>query len=163
QRRVPYKVEYRLRNKAGVYGWFLARGQAIWDGNGQATRMAGSITDINERRQAEEALRESEARFRDLFENASDLIQSVAPDGSYPYVNPAWRAPMGYSEQEVQDLNLREILHPDCLASCMELFRRLMRGENVGRVEAKFLTKDGRTVEIEGTSSVHFRDGMPVA
>jgi PAS domain S-box-containing protein len=163
QRRVPYKVEYRLRNKAGVYGWFLARGQAIWDESGQATRMAGSITDINERRQAEEALRESEARFRDLFENASDLIQSVAPDGSYRYVNPAWRAIMGYSEEELKELNLRQVLHPECLAPCMELFRRLMRGENVGRVEAKFLTKDGRTVEIEGTSSVHFRDGQPTA
>ncbi|HEV3143569.1 MAG TPA: response regulator, partial [Gemmataceae bacterium] len=163
QNRVAYKVEYRLRNKTGDYGWFLARGQAIWDQNGQATRMAGSITDITERRRAEEALRESEARFRDLFENASDLIQSVAPDGSYRYVNPAWRATMGYTEEEVQHLNLRQVLHPECLAPCMELFRRLMRGENVGRLEAKFLTKDGRTVEIEGTSSVYFRDGQPIA
>ncbi|HLW64788.1 MAG TPA: PAS domain S-box protein, partial [Gemmataceae bacterium] len=163
QRQLPYKVEYRLRTKSEAYRWFLARGQAIWDQNGQATRMAGSITDVTERRRAEEALRESEARFRDLFENASDLIQSVAPDGSYRYVNPAWRATMGYTEDEVKNLNLRQVLHPECLAPCMQLFARLMRGEKVGHVEARFVAKDGRTVEIEGTSSVHFRDGQPVA
>jgi chemotaxis protein methyltransferase CheR len=53
QERVPYKVEYRLRTKSGDYLWFLARGQAIWNTEGKAIRMSGSIQDITERKQAE--------------------------------------------------------------------------------------------------------------
>jgi formate hydrogenlyase transcriptional activator len=53
QERVPYKVEYRLRTKLGEYLWFLARGQAIWNTEGKAIRMSGSIQDITERKQAE--------------------------------------------------------------------------------------------------------------
>ena len=55
--RVPYEVEQRLRTKSGEYRWFRARGQAIWDEDGQPVRMTGSSTDITERKQAEEALR----------------------------------------------------------------------------------------------------------
>ncbi|OEU79185.1 MAG: hypothetical protein BA872_03460 [Desulfobacterales bacterium C00003060] len=51
QERVPYDVEYRLRTKRGEYKWFRARGQAIWDEHGKVLRMAGSIQDINERKQ----------------------------------------------------------------------------------------------------------------
>ena len=56
ERRVPYDLEYRLRTKTGDYRWIRARGQAIWDETGNATRMAGSISDITERKQAEVAL-----------------------------------------------------------------------------------------------------------
>jgi PAS domain S-box-containing protein len=56
QRRAPYDVEYQLRTKSGDYRWFQARGQAIWDEQGKATRMAGSISDITARKQAEQEL-----------------------------------------------------------------------------------------------------------
>ena len=54
--REPYDVEYRLRTKGGEYRWFRARGQAVWDNVGRAVRMAGSLTDLTKRKQAEAAL-----------------------------------------------------------------------------------------------------------
>jgi PAS domain S-box-containing protein len=54
--RSPYDVEFRLRLRAGDYRWFLARGQAVWNESGRATRMAGSISDITERKRAEREL-----------------------------------------------------------------------------------------------------------
>ncbi len=54
--RVPYDVEYRLKTKSGEYRWFRARGQAIWDDAGRPTRMAGSITDLTDRKRYEETL-----------------------------------------------------------------------------------------------------------
>ena len=68
QERIPYKVEYRLRKKSGEYLWFLARGQAIWNDEGKAIRMSGSIQDISERKQAELELRAALSEIKELKE-----------------------------------------------------------------------------------------------
>lgn len=112
---------------------------------------------------AEASLRVSEERFRDLFENAHDLIQSVRPDGSIIYVNRAWRETLGYGEAELAGLSLRDIIHPSSLSHCMEVFQRVMAGEIGEQVEAVFQTKDGRAITVEGSSSCHFVDGKAVA
>ena len=62
EKRVVYDTEYRLRTKAGDYRWFRARGQAVWDAEGNAVRMAGSITDIHDHLEAERALRQAQAQ-----------------------------------------------------------------------------------------------------
>lgn len=72
-RQAPYDVEYRLRNKAGVYRWFHARGQAIWDQNGKATRMSGSITDITARKFAEEEVLALNARLERRLQRLASL------------------------------------------------------------------------------------------
>ena len=66
--RVPYKVEYRLRTKSGDYLWFLARGQAIWNTEGKAIRMSGSIQDITERKQGELNLQAALSEIKELKE-----------------------------------------------------------------------------------------------
>ena len=68
QERVPYRVEYRLRTKSGDYLWFLARGQAIWNSEGKAIRMSGSIQDITERKQAELNLKAALSEIKELKE-----------------------------------------------------------------------------------------------
>jgi PAS domain S-box-containing protein len=71
---VPYDVVMRLRCKNGDYRWFRARGQAERNADGEPVRMAGALADITEHKNAEVALRESEEKFRSLFENAGDAI-----------------------------------------------------------------------------------------
>jgi len=116
-----------------------------------------------EQQQAEEALKKSEEKYRDLFENASDLIQSVKPDGSFAYVNRAWRETVGYSEGEIPNLSLRDVIHPDSLAHCEEVIQRVLKGEIVLGVTATFVTKDGRPIEVEGNINCRFEKGIPVA
>lgn len=77
---VPYDVEYRLRTKSGQYRWFMARGQAIWDDTGKATRMAGSIMDVTERRLSEGRLREREAGLLAAQRIQERLLPQSAPD-----------------------------------------------------------------------------------
>jgi PAS domain S-box-containing protein len=76
--RIPYNVEYRLRVKSDEYRWFLARGQAIWDREGNPSRMAGSISDVTARKQAEEELLaayEEIKELKDQLEAEKDYLQ----------------------------------------------------------------------------------------
>ena len=87
ERRDPYDVEYRLLTKAGEYGWFRARGQAIWDETGRMTRMAGSLRDVTDRKQAEDALRRSEQLLKDVVNNTTAVIYVKYTDGRYLLTN----------------------------------------------------------------------------
>ncbi len=66
--KVPHVVEFRLRAKSGEYRWFLTRGQALWDANGNPTHMAGIIQDITEQKRSAEALRAALAEITSLKE-----------------------------------------------------------------------------------------------
>jgi PAS domain S-box-containing protein len=85
--RVPYDVEYRIRTKAGEYRWFSARGQAIWDQNGELLRMAGSVRDITETKLYERKLEEGDAKWRSLVDNAPDIIMLADLDGKIEFIN----------------------------------------------------------------------------
>jgi len=119
--------------------------------------------DISGLERTEESLKESEERYRDLFENANDLIQSVDPEGRFLYVNRSWKETMGYTDEEVGGLRIFDIIAPDCLDHCMTLFQRVMGGESLRRVEVQFVAKDGRLIDLEGSVNCNFVDGRPVA
>jgi diguanylate cyclase (GGDEF)-like protein/PAS domain S-box-containing protein len=135
----------------------------IRDPQGRISGICGIARDITAQRQTEIALQESEAHFRELFENASDLIQSVDTEGRFLFVNRAWRETLGYSTEEVQQLNLIDILAPECREHCLALFQRILQGEQVAIVNATFLTKDQRRIDVEGSISNRRVDGKVVA
>lgn len=112
---------------------------------------------------ANSALMESDQRYRDLFENTSDLIQSAGPDGKLLYVNQAWRKTLGYSEQEVAEMNIFDIIYPDCLDHCREMFNDLISGKATENTEITLVAKDGHIVVVEGGTSCKFHNGQPVA
>ncbi|MFM7601888.1 MAG: PAS domain S-box protein, partial [Pseudanabaena sp.] len=65
-----------------------------------------------------QALQEREEQLRDFFDNATDLIQSISPEGKILFVNQAWKSTLGYSETELTNLSIFQIIHPDDLEHC---------------------------------------------
>jgi len=128
----------------------------VIDESGKPICMMASFVDITERRQAEEALQESEERYHDLIENTLDMVQSVKLDGDFIFVNRAWLETLGYTKAELPDLNLFNIIHPESLAHCQELFAKVMRGESVQNVQTTFIAKDGRKVPVEGNAAPRY-------
>lgn len=124
--------------------------------------IGNQIAEFIKRKHAEEALLESEERYRDLFENANDLIQSVTSYGKFIYVNRAWCETLGYSEAEVASLNMFEIIHPEYQQYCRSYFCRVLAGEKI-EIQIAFLTKQGEKIILEGNINCKFVDNKPVA
>ena len=90
KKHVPYNIDFRFQTKSGEYRWFHARGQALWDKTGKATRMSGSITDITERKQAEEGLQQSKEFNQSVLMSLPEHIAVLDREGNILTVNQSW-------------------------------------------------------------------------
>jgi PAS domain S-box-containing protein len=104
-------------------------------------------------------LEEKETRFRDLFDNANDLIQILSPDGRFIQVNSAWHKAMGYDDNELRDLVVLDLVRPKKRAEYLALFARIIGGEKIDSTEVEFVTRDGRALWMEANISCAVRDG----
>ena len=111
-------------------------------------------------RKTKKNLLEREERYHDL-QNANDLIQSVAPDGHFLFVNKKWLDTLGYKEEDLESISIFDIIHLESLDHCMTIFQRVISGENVGIIDAIFKTRDGNKVYVEGIANCRMRDGKP--
>src|SRR5262249_1095871 len=83
----PYDFETRLRRHDGSYRWFKIRGQPIKDEVGSIVRWYGLLTDIDDQKRAEQALRESEQSARDIVDNIPGMISLLKPGGGLEFLN----------------------------------------------------------------------------
>ena len=91
------------------------------------------------------------------------MIQSVNVYGRFLYVNLAWQETLGYSEAEIANMTIFDIIHPEFKQECWQRFYRVLSGEKFDQVKAAFVTKDGQTIFLEGNINCKFSEGHPVA
>lgn len=130
--------------------------------NGKAVAMTGIFRDISERVSNDLALRESEQRFRTLFENSTDIMQIVATDGHFLHINPAWLKAFGYSRDEVNKLTIFDLIASDCHGHCEKTFQKVLSEDRVHQIDTTFIAKNGQRIEIEGSAVAIFKDGNPL-
>src|SRR6202043_3856934 len=137
--------ESRHRRKDGTVFPVEVRGQAFWEGG---RRFIVSLArDITDRKRAEEALRESEERFRNYFELSLTAMAITAPGKSWLRVNERLCELLGYREEELQARTWADLTHPDDLAADVAQFERMLRGEIDGySLEKRFLRRNGKVV-----------------
>jgi two-component system cell cycle sensor histidine kinase/response regulator CckA len=165
----------RTNGKTGVAGpvEFSVRrpdGSGIWLEAVAANLLSDAVIrgivlnarDISDRKRADRELRESEERYRDLFDNASDLVCILAPDGTLLYANQAWRDGTGYGDGDIGLLRLSEIVHPDCRQNYRDALDRVLDGNRVDHVELILVPRSGTTLTVEANLSCTFKDGQPV-
>jgi PAS domain S-box-containing protein len=124
----------------------------------QFAELAHKIRQAVQMRRTRMTLAEQEQRYHDL-QNASDLIQSVAPDGHFLFVNKKWLNTLGYAEEDLKNLTIFDIIHEESLEHCREIFGKVIAGENVGIIDAAFRTRGGAKVYVEGMANGRMVDG----
>ncbi len=138
------EAEYRIIRPDGELRWIVGRGRVIRDAAGTPSRHSGIDVDITGRKLAEAALRDSEERFRRVFEQ-SPLGKAMAGlDFRFRAVNPALCAMLGYTEDELIGRGFLDVVHPDDRETCAALGRSLIDGSAPQiQIEERFLRKSG--------------------
>jgi PAS domain S-box-containing protein len=131
--------------------------------HGEILGVIGAAMDITERRRTEQAIFESEARFRAIFEKTDAGIKLVAPDGRILDSNPALRAMLGYGADEIRQLHYEELTYPDDREISRVMFKELVEGFRESyRMEKRYLCKDGSVIwGLVTVSIVRGKDGSP--
>lgn len=111
----PYEIEYRLRRFDGVYRWFYSRGVPLRDDSGRIACWYALQTDIDDRKQIEEALRESERNARMIVDGIPTGVAILAPTGEVERVNKPILEYFGKTEDEIKGWETADLVHPDDL------------------------------------------------
>jgi diguanylate cyclase (GGDEF)-like protein/PAS domain S-box-containing protein len=152
---VPVQTfEARLRRHQGTVIWARFTLQAFRDADGQILRYEGALEDVTARRQAEEALRASEERFRALVQNASDLIGILEQSGSVRYESPSHQRVLGHAPDEHQGKSFLELVHPEDRQAAAAALRALVdQPGEIATLEYRRRHRDGSWRVIESTAS----------
>jgi PAS domain S-box-containing protein len=143
----PFQLVYRIQTATGQEKWVWEQGQGVFEENGDLVAIEGFITDITERMLAEEALRESEKRFRALLDVVPIPIVVFDLDGLVSYLNPSFTKLFGWTIEERKGKRL-PYGSPEIELEASESFRRLLEEGGLFPYETKRMTKDGRILDV---------------
>lgn len=150
-------AEVWRKKKDGTLFPSLTRSIAVKDEVGNPLFIAATVIDITERKRTEDALRESEERYRTLIEMSSEIGEAVVmlqdvggKAGVHTFVTDEWSRITGYSREELLAMSWFDLLHPDHRSGALARYRRRFHGEVIlDLVEAPVIRKDGAPVPIE--------------
>jgi PAS domain S-box-containing protein len=156
-----WRAEYRFRRADGEWAYLHDRAYIARDASGNASRVIGAKQDLTEKMKSEAALRESEERFRRVFEEGPLGLALVGKDYRFEKVNDALCRMVDYDEEELVHLSFVEITHPDDVQVDVDLAAQLFKREiPFYRIQKRYVKKSGEVIWINLTASmIHGPDG----
>jgi diguanylate cyclase (GGDEF)-like protein/PAS domain S-box-containing protein len=154
-KREPFNKEYRIiRPSDGAERWLHGLGRLDFDVQGKPTKMRGVIRDITERKQVELQLRDSEARYRETFEQAAVGIVHTSFDGKFLRCNARFAEIIGYPVEEICGMTFQQITAPEDLAASLGPLKDLPLDETGGASwEKRYIRRDGSLIWARITAS----------
>jgi PAS domain S-box-containing protein len=155
ENRSSYSVVHRITLADGTIRYILQQGRPISEGSEEPSRVSGTIQDITEKKQAEDALRESEERYRAVVENVQDGILIINDQYQVLFVNPMLCKISGYDEEDLLGKDFRQFIHQESMQPVLERYSRLVGGDDIHVPrEVKFIRKDGEVRDIDVSTSI---------
>jgi PAS domain S-box-containing protein len=150
-----WSAEYRYRRVDGEWASIYDRAYIAHDASGSASRVIGAMQDLTEQKKSEAALRESEERFRRVFEEGPLGLALVGRDYRFEKANSALCRMVGYDEAELLQLSFVDITHPDDVLADVELAEKLFKREiPFYRIQKRYMKKSGEIIWINLTASM---------
>jgi PAS domain S-box-containing protein len=154
-------IQYRIIWPDASLHWIDSRGRFHYDAQGKAVRMVGLLTDVTKHKQAKQAVRESEERFRATFEQAAIGMGHVSNDGHWLRVNQKLCDIIGYTHEELLELTWQQITHPEDLATDLDHVQQLLAGNvHTYSMEKRYIRKDGVIVWANLTVSLVQKESL---
>ena len=137
---------------------------ALRNASGGITGLVGAAVDQTMILHQEQVRRESQERYLDLFENSSEMIATLGPEGRFIYANPTWKRSFGLDQPALLELrSFESLFSAGCRADVAAHFRRALDGEPVDRAPLRHHTPDGRVLEFELSLSSRHKTGNPLS
>jgi PAS domain S-box-containing protein len=153
-------TQYRIVTKDAQIKWVIEIASPVFSDG--VREIIANLIDVTELKKADESDRSGEEKYRDLCENASDMIMCTTPSGLITYTNRAWRQTMGYSEGEINNLSLFEIVPYDYKDYWLEVLHQAISGEQNCSVDSILVSSSDSRINVQGTINCRFVDGKPV-
>ena len=154
--------EFEAYRNDGSRLWLSENGRAVFGTDGGIMYYEGTAQDITKRKLVENALRESEERYRELFENSRDAIYVHDLNGRYTSVNRAAEELSGFSRDEIIGRHYSNFIAPNYLREARESFCRKLDVPVETTYEAQVICKDGSRKAVEVSSRMMYRNGEPI-
>jgi len=156
--------DVHLQTKDGSLLLVTMHISALRTGSGTLSGLVAVALEQSVGMHQEQALRESQERYRDLFENSSEMIGTLSPEGRFLYANPAWKSGFGLENSVLLELkSFDQLFGAECSEEVRALFRRALQGEAIDRASVRNHTADGRVQDLELTLSQRQKAGNPLA
>ena len=139
----PYEVEHRVRRFDGDYRWFQARGLPLRDTGGRIVRWYVLLTDIEDRKRAEQSLRASEGTLRKIIDTLPVTAWSTLPDGYCDFLNRRWLEYAGFSAEQAEGWGWGSVIHPDDAPRLVKYWQACLASGASVDVEARMRRADG--------------------